>query len=199
MKLLTSVLMAGALFSGSVSVLANTREAPVTTGWSWGVNVDKLSIDKDVAWYNWVDNKAWLIGLSAEHFNSANDFTYTIGVDFVSYDDDASFSQYTNHGYKSSDADGMLLYIEAGNKLRFGARGDSFVNVKVGANTMIGSERGIGNCSNCYSEDINIDGGLYGVVGVGHSFNSFDVSLNFKQYFSGDLDNSIGLKFATTF
>lgn len=199
MTLCKSLFLTAALMATTTSALADTRQNAVTSGWSWGVNIDQLNLDKDAAWYNWVDDKALLIGVSAEHFNSANDFTYTLGVDFVSYDDENGFSQNTNYGRKSSSASGMLIYIEAGNKLRFGNRGENFFNVKVGANSMLGSERSIGNCSNCYSEDINIDGGLYGVVGIGHSFDVFDVALNFKQYFSGDLDNSLGLKFSTTF
>lgn len=201
MKLLPRALITSALLITTLNTYAGSpnQELPATTGWSWGVNVDQLNIGKDAAYVNWVDNKAWLLGLSAEHYSSANNFTVGLGIDFVSYSDENGFKQNTNKGTKSSDASGMLLYVEAGTKLRFGATKDNFFNVKLGANTMTGSERGIGYCTNCYSEDIEIDGGVYGVLGVGHSFSSVDVALNFKQYFSGDLDNSLGIKVSTTF
>jgi hypothetical protein len=64
---------------------------------------------------------------------------------------------------------------------------------------MLASERGISNCSNCYSEDIEIDGGIYGVLGVGQTLGSLDLSVQFQQYLSGDLDNTIRLKLSGAF
>ena len=61
------------------------------------------------------------------------------------------------------------------------------------------SERSISSCSNCYSEDIDIDGGLYGVLGVGHKLGYFDIGLQFHQYFTGDLDNGFRLKLSSSF
>jgi len=37
------------------------------------------------------------------------------------------------------------------------------------------------------------------VLGVGHSFDRFDIGLQFQQYFSGDLDNSLRLRISSSF
>lgn len=195
---LTTTLIAIALFTCSFGALA--AKQPVDDGgWSWSGNIDSMHINKDKAAREYIGDTAVVFGLAAEHYSSSNEFTYALGVNFIAYDDQAGFSQSTNKGRKSSDASGILLYVEAGPRYHFGADGMNFVVVKGGLSTMVSSDRGIGYCTNCYSEKIDVNGGAYGVLGVGHTFNSFDVALNFQQYFSGDIDNSLSIKLSSSF
>jgi hypothetical protein len=75
----------------------------------------------------------------------------------------------------------------------------TFFSVRGGVSGILGSERSISNCRNCYSEDIEIDGGVYGVLGIGQTLGNLDLSLQFQQYFSGDLDNTLRLKLSGAF
>lgn len=167
--------------------------------WNWSANLDSLNMDKKVADREWIDSSATVLGFAGEYFTSANSITYSIGADILFFDDQAPFSQQTNKGEKGSDASGAILFAEIGPQYKLGERGDNYVTVRGGFAAVVDANRSIANCSNCYSEDINIDGGPYGVIGVGHSFQSFSLGLQFRQYFSGDLDNSFGIKISTNF
>lgn len=195
-----STLLSTAILTATFSPLTlAAKEQPEYTGWSWSANVDSLNITKDAASREYIDPNAVVFGFAAEHYTSANEFTYAIGLNFISYDDQYGFSQQTNYGTKKSDASAMMAYVEAGPRYKFGVNGMNFLSIKGGISGIFSSQRGISYCSNCYSEDINVDGGFYGAIGVGHSFDSFDLSLNFHQYFTGDLDNSIGIKLSSSF
>ena len=192
-------LIGATLLCSTLGTAAFAANQPGYDGWSWSGNLDSMRIDKKVAQHEYIGDTALVFGLAAEHYSSTSEYTYAIGFNFVSYDDQVPFTQETNHGRKSSDASGILGYVEFGPRYHVGADGMNFVVVKGGLSGMFSSERGIGYCSNCYSEKIHVDGGLYGVIGIGHSFNSFDLALNFQQYFSGDIDNSLSLKLSSTF
>lgn len=176
------------------------------SGWSWSANVDHLTIDKEVA--NRPDillsQSATAIGFGAEYFTSESEMTYSLGFNYIAYNDNNEFEQYVHDHwngdrYEQSDANAIMVYAEAGPKYRFGVDGMNFVTVRGGFSSIFASSRSISYCDNCYSEDLDIEGGLYGSLGVGHSFNHFDLSLQFQQYFTGDLDNSLRLKISTTF
>jgi hypothetical protein len=125
-------------------------------------------------------------------------------MNFLFYHDNAAFVQYVEDywgdiDYAQSDANALTLFAEYGPKYRFGINNESFVVVRGGATAVLFSERAISGCSNCYAEDIDINGGLYGVLGIGQTLGMLDVSLQFQQYFSGDIDNSFRLKISGTF
>jgi len=149
---LTQATLIGLLsLAGSSLVWAGNDR--VYSGWSWGVNIDQLHISSDVA--NRPDiqlgTTANAFGISAEHFSSDTDMTYTIGVDFISYNDNNPFYYEHDSGrYEQSRADSYLIYGEAGPKIRFGMDDMSFFNVKLGYSDTVGSSRYV-DCG-CYSK-----------------------------------------------
>lgn len=169
------------------------------SGWSWSAHVGTLNIDSKIAKQQGIDDSAWVIGAAAERYSSNSNLTFLIGADFIGYGDNYSFSQNTNKGEKDSDASGAMIYAEFGPKVPFGKDASNYFIAHVGVSGILSSERGISYCENCYSEDIDVTGGLYGVLGVGHSFGNFDLGLQFQQYFSGDLDNSLRLRVSSSF
>lgn len=169
-------------------------------GWSFGLNIDHLTLNAEAA--NRPDiqlrDEADVFGISAEYFTSDSDMTYAVGLNYISYGDNNPFYYEHYDGYyEQSDAQAFMVYGEAGPKFRLGGDGMTFINVKMGLSNIFGSERTT-ECD-CVSEELDLDGGLYGVVGIGRSFGRLDVAVNFQQYFTGDLDNSLGLKFSTSF
>lgn len=192
------LLSLGALLANPT--LAETKaQTPAYSGWSWSAHVGSLNIDSKVARQQGIKSSAWVIGAAAERYSSDSILTFVVGVDLVGYSDNYSFSQETNKGEKDSDASAAMVYAEFGPRLPFGKDNNNYFIAHAGVSGIFSSERGIGNCTNCYSEDIDVKGGLYGVLGVGHTFNNFDLGLQFQQYMTGDLDNSLRLRISTSF
>lgn len=196
-KILTTLSLAALLGAPAIASAAPQEQA--YSGWSWSAHVGNLNIDSDVAKAQGIDDSAWVLGAAAERFSSDSNLTFLIGVDLIGYSDNYSFSQDTNKGEKSSDASAAMVYAEFGPKIHFGKGDSNYFIAHAGISGIFSSERGIGYCSDCYSEKIDVKGGAYGVLGVGHSFSSFDVGLQFQQYFKGDLDNSLRFNISTTF
>lgn len=190
---LTSALVASSVMA------APAPQNQASSGWSWSAHAGNVNIDSKIAKSQGIDDSAWVIGAAAERYSSDSILTYVLGVDFIGYGDNYSFSQDTNKGEKSSDASAVMAYAEFGPKVSFGKDKLNYFIAHAGVSAILSSERGIGYCTNCYSEDIEVDGGLYGVLGVGHSFSRFDVGVQFQQYFSGDLDNSLRLRISSSF
>jgi len=177
-----------------LGLIANT--AAVAGSWNFSLDLDSMNINKDVAEREYIDNKATVVGFAVEYETGKAGIVVGSGIDLILYDDNAGFDQNTNHGNKSSSASGSLLYLEAGPSLHFGAEDKAFFDARLGYGNMIQSDRSIDYCSNCYSENINVDGGFYGTLAIGRLLGDhFALSLEYQQFFSGDLDNSIGLKF----
>lgn len=197
--LLATTTVAAAPYSSS-----NNPNNADYTGWSWAGHVDHVTIDSQAAAEQWIEDTATAIGGTAEYYSSKTENTLVLGVNFLFYRDNAAFAQYVEGywgdvDYTESDANAFMVFAEYGPKYRFGQDNMTFVTVRGGVSGMLFSERAISFCSNCYSEDIDIDGGAYGVLGIGQTLGSLDLSLQFQQYFSGDLDNTVRLKLSGAF
>lgn len=192
------------IFLLGIPCAAMAQQYPATPGWSWSGHVEHMTFDDETAWEQGIADNATAIGFAVERFQNTTENTWSLGMNFIFYNDDDEFAQYVEDywgdvDYQESDANAISVFAEYGPRYRFGADKLSFFTVRGGLSGMLYSERGIGNCSDCYSEDIDIDGGLYGLVGIGRSTSSIDWSLQFQQYFSGDIDNVIRLKISGTF
>ena len=206
-SLLTSCILGTSLLASIAFAAAPGNTNPNNadyTGWSWSGHVDHVTIDSEAAAEQWINDNATAVGGAAEYYSSKSESTLVLGASVLFYRDNAEFAQYVEDywgdvGYTESDANAFMVFAEYGPKYRFGQDNMSFFTVRGGVSGMLYSERAISSCSNCYSEDIDIDGGVYGVLGVGQTLGSLDLSLQFQQYFSGDLDNTIRLKLSGAF
>jgi len=176
----------------------------VQSGWSWSGFVEQVTLDEVVAAREGVDNTASAIGFAGERYTSDTNMTLSLGMSLLLYDDNNEFIQYVHDNwgdsrYEESSASAVMVFADYGPKLRFGIDNRNFVMVRGGASRIFGSERSIGFCSNCYTEEIDVDGGAYGVLGLGRTLGNFDISLQFQQYFTGDLDNTLRLKISGAF
>lgn len=201
-------LLASALLATSVSALAaspSNQPNANYTGWSWSGHVDHITFDKQAAAAQFIEDTATAVGGAAEYYSSTSENTLSLGINVLFYRDNAAFGQYVEDywygdvDYEESDANAFMLFAEYGPKYRFGQDNMTFVTVRGGISGILASERSISNCSNCYAEDIEIDGGVYGVIGIGQTIGRLDLGLQFQQYFSGDIDNSLRLKLSGAF
>jgi hypothetical protein len=203
-SLLTRCLLGASLLTATAAFANNNPNNADYTGWSWSGHVDHVTIDTQAASEQWIEDTATAIGGAAEYYSSKTENTLVLGANILFYRDNAEFSQYVEDywgdvDYTESDANAFMLFAEYGPKYRFGQNNMSFVTLRGGVSGILGSERSISNCSNCYSEDIDINGGVYGVLGIGQTLGSLDLCLQFQQYLSGDLDNTLRLKLSGAF
>jgi hypothetical protein len=204
----TSLLALSFTSFATTALAATPSNRPAANGymsnWSWSGHLDHVNIDSEAAWLQGIDDGATALGFAAERYTNTSEMTLSLGASILFYNDNDEFAQYVRDSwgdvdYTESSANALMVFAEYGPKYRFGADNLSFFTVRGGASAILGSERSISNCSNCYAEDIEIDGGIYGVLGVGQTMGSLDWSLQFQQYFSGDLDNVIRLKLSGAF
>lgn len=169
--------------------------------WSWAVGIEQLNLDKASAADAKVGDAATGLSFEAEYYFRAN-YTVSFGAVLLNYDDKAKFTALTKNQSSgkvensSSEASAMPLYAEIGYKRFVATEVPIYTTLRAGYSVFAGSEREIPNCTNCPSEDVDIDGGLYAVAGVGARFGQrWALGLNYKQHFTGDVDNSVGLTF----
>lgn len=163
--------------------------------WAFNIGLEQVSIDKEQAFSAdaQIDDSALSLHFEGEYFFHSH-YSVTLGLAFLQYDDLASFNQDTTGGNKSSDASAMPVYGELGYKRFFGPNDKVYLTTRAGVSVVLASERSISNCSNCYEEDIEIDGGFYGMLGAGMRLGqTWALGLHYKNYFSGDIENAVGL------
>ncbi|HEX7026213.1 MAG TPA: hypothetical protein VF268_03160 [Gammaproteobacteria bacterium] len=171
--------------------------------WSFGGYVESMSLNPRVAAREGVDDTAWALGFNADYF-SDNLMSASLGSALVMYDDNREFRQQVEviGGFDdgdvrtaSSDASAILIYADLGPRLTFGVNESAYFSAKAGFSTFFASERSIGSCSDCYSEDIDIDGGMYVKAALGRSFERVSIGFVYSQYLDDDKGVSDGIQF----
>ena len=193
-----------ALMLGTQAVVA--EEIEKNQGWSFGANLAVVNLDSKVAAQEGVDDAAWSIDASAIY--TKDHWVTSLGLGYLGYDDNREFTQrvegdgWFNDGdisTESSDAGAVTGYVATGYEWKFGADQDLTVLAQVGYTHLFSSERSIDYCRNCYSEDIDIDGGVYAKVAATKDMGPITLGVFVQQYLSGDIDNAFGLQLTTQF
>jgi hypothetical protein len=154
------------------------------------------SIDGVVARREGIGSRGWgVLAGGGLKLNKLAGIGAEITVQYVS--DNESFTQLTNQGTFSS----TTTLVDAAPYLALRAPlGDSF---SVGANggySLIFGSRTIENCINCFSEDLNVDGGLYvePVAYIGKS-GGFQFGASLRHYLGGDMKNMFMIRLVKPF
>ncbi|WP_440902998.1 outer membrane beta-barrel protein [Catenovulum sp. SX2] len=165
-------------------------------------SVGSIGIDKTVAFFEGIGDSATSIRFGYE--DQTGNFVWGVGVSGLLYDDEEKFSQQVENSWsgkqssESSDADAFGVYGEIGYRHAFNETiSATFMG---GYDFTITSERGISNCSNCYSEDIDVSAGLYVAPRLDIQFNeSFLMQLSYQNYLSGDLSSGLMVTFGYSY
>lgn len=183
------------------------QEAEGMSGdWSFSGSVGQASFDSDSALQEGVDDSAWVLGVSGDYIQ--NNWVSSVGVDIVFYDDNQKFSQEVegtgiiNNGDRStetSSASGGIIYVASGYQWLHGEEQNVALRLQGGFGLMTFSERSIGSCTNCYSEDIDIDGGLFIKASALRSGESVSVGGYIQQYVGDGINTVIGITIASSF
>lgn len=196
----------------AASVAATTNVfAQVNTSapgeWRYGIGLGAVNIDKEIAEEELIDSSALFVGLYADY--RKNRWLTSIGMDFIVYDDSAEFFQTVegnglfNDGdisTESSDANALLAHVATGYEWLFTEQQDVAVLLQAGYGHVFGSERAIPNCSNCRTESIDVDGGVFAKAAVTKDAERFTFGVYAQQFLTGDgFSNTLGLAFSTKF
>lgn len=137
-----------------------------------------------------------------------NDWVTSLGVDIIFYDDNNEFSQDVigdglfndgEHSRESSSAMGFLLSAASGYQWVFGKENKAALQLQGGFSAMLSSERSISNCSDCRSEDIDIDGGAFVRAKLLGTGSTIKYGLVLTQYVNGDLGTAVGFQIGSDF
>lgn len=196
------VILATLISASSLSAFAQEEETPSPGSWEFGIGIGHANIDQEAARSEFIDDGALNFSLTAMYLK--NNWMTTLGTEIISYDDDASFSQdvtspFFGDSTEDSSATGILFTGAFGYRWTYQENDAASTYLQAGASFMIDSSRGIDNCSNCYSEDIDIEGGGFIRGGVHYSWNAVGLGIEYTQFMSGDLDNTIMLHLTTSF
>lgn len=168
--------------------------------WLFNFTYENVSINQDVADDEFIDSSAGAFNLDGEYFFN-DEISSALGIGFIRYDDNNSFKQATESVYggdretSSSSATGIPLYVDVGYTRFSDTALPIYMTVRGGYAFMLASERSIGSCTDCHSEDIDVNTGAFGLVGFGVNLHRyFSLGLYYKNYLSGDVEDAVGLK-----
>ena len=196
-----TAILATLLTISSVS-LAEEAQSPQATTHSWYAGLGRISFDETTARQEGVDSSANFFRAGWEMEQSTG-LIVGAGFGYYEYSDNRSFSQRTEDNFgnienSDSDASALSLYGEVG----YGKSYGKVVNLDIigGLEQFFSSERSIPNCSDCESQDIDINAGFY----IKPRFrivaeNGFTFTLSYQNYISGDTSSSISATFGATY
>lgn len=187
----------------SLSAAAQEADAPAVyqfEAWSFAGRVYLDQVDTVKADKEGIKDSVTTLQLAGDY--NSQTWKTSLWLDILMYNDERAFSQWvegtgwTNNGdisQESSSASGMTLGVATGPQWVFGANNNNVAYVQGGFDAMIRSTREIASCSNCYSEDININGGALVVSGVEHHGENWFFGANLRHHLSGDFKTGFGL------
>ncbi|WP_299267471.1 hypothetical protein [uncultured Psychrosphaera sp.] len=173
-------------------------------GWSMNVNLGLASINSDLNSQGLGDS-ASVFGLS---FDQLNENKYlSIFAERVSFEDDYSFSQDvvitsgyggSSNGTEKSEASALSIGGAYGFAW-FVNENKSMLYAQGGVNLLLDATRGIPNCSDCYEEDLDVSGGLFGRVGANIFIDNIILGVYSSLALSGDVESNFGIKLGFQF
>lgn len=188
----------------SMSTFAqNVMETPVVdnlTGWTFAGRVYFDQLDTAQATTEGVKDSLSTLQLAADY--NTPTWKSTLWLDILMYSDERPFSQWvegtgwSNSGdvsQKKSSASGIMIGAATGPQWVFGADQNVVAYVQGGLDVMVRSTREIAACSNCYSEDINLDGGAVVISGLERHGENWIFGANLRHHLSGDFKTGFGL------
>ncbi|WP_199608841.1 hypothetical protein [Flocculibacter collagenilyticus] len=206
-KTVLALLLSTAFASGQVHAEQDSSvEHDLSGEWGFTVTASAIGIDSEAAAKEGISDSAYTIGLTMDYVK--NSWITTFGFDLAVYDDENEFSQDVvgtglyNDGdreTKSSSANGAIFSIASGYQKLYGENQDTAVNMQAGFSIVGFSERSISTCTDCRSEDIDIDGGAFVKLSAVKSGEKFSVGAYIQQYISGDLGTAVGVQIGSRF
>ncbi|WP_028885090.1 porin family protein [Teredinibacter turnerae] len=158
------------------------------------LSIGQVSFDSELAAREGVDDSALYVVAGWEGRYRSN-LIVGAGISLYDYSDNEAFEQLTesswggNERNSSSSATAYNLYGELGYGVDLAPTVS--LDLLAGYEMVLSSERSISYCSDCYSEDIEIDSGLF--VAPRLRFKPWEhwvIALSYQSYLTGDVESS---------
>ena len=197
-RLSLSLMLSVSLLLAPVLSQANPTDQE-RTFWDLGFDLGSVTLDSAEAEAQGVEDGAGVVAVTA-NYNRAQ-WLISLGLDVVVYEDTESFTVIVRDTFgdefkADSDASGVVLSAAAGPQWYFGSDQQINLFAQAGLAAMVKSEREISQCSDCPSQDIELDAGPFVMAGANYYFNKFGIGLLAHQYLSGDLNSSLRVRFS---
>ncbi len=202
---LTFILFVNNNAAANQKIFSNTNDPHIESATNrmansngWFFSGGYFTLDTANADAELIDDEAFAISFGWEGHD--NSFVYGLGISGLFLSDNDSFSQVVESNFggvttASSTADSFGIFGEVGYSHAFNSSNNSFE--LLGGFEFTSASRSIANCSNCYSEDINLDSGLYIKPRIRfYGDNGFIFSIAYQHYLSGDIDGGVSLRFS---
>jgi len=187
-----------------LSFVSNAEDSDQTyvntpQGWSMNVNLGLVSINSDLSSQGLGDSGS-VFGLS---FDKLDENKYlSLFVERVTFDDEYSFTQdvvvtssYSGSSNATEKSEASALSIGGAYGLAwFVNENKSMLYAQGGVNLLVDATRGIPNCSNCYEEDLDVSGGVFGRVGANIFADNIVLGVYSSFALSGDVESNFGVK-----
>jgi hypothetical protein len=190
---ITNFALIAALTTACSTVMADEKIPESPGSWNFEGSFEFVGLDSDSAAQEGIKDSANAIGFYANYLKQ--DWLTSLRGSYIIYSDEAEFSQLVEHvgGFDhsetkraSSEADALTFGVAFGRRWQLGSQANTDGVLQLGFDQVFGSDRSISNCSNCYSEDIDIDGGVFVQGGIRHNFQSFSAGVSVTRYLTGD-------------
>lgn len=171
---------------------------------AYSVAVDFISIDSDFAASAGLSDSVAALQLAGA-YRFSKYFSASLGVGLFKLDDQNQFSQFVvdDEGFvrvEDSDTRGSTFFGEVSFSNTVTSRSSVLYAIGLGAATITKARRTISRCESCDATEFDLDGGGYALASLGGKFNNNSAfGLTARQYFSGDLENSLVLWWQSSF
>ncbi len=165
---------------------------------SYSVALNFISLDSDVTTSAGLSDSVIALQLAgANRFSKY--FSASLGIGIFELDDENQFSQVVvdDDGFvrvEDSETRGTSFFGEISFSNTVTSRSSFVYAVGVGAARITKASRTISRCDSCDTTEFDFEGGGYALASVGGKFTDNSAfGLTGRQYFSGDLENSLVL------
>ncbi len=161
----------------------------------------RIGIDEEVALQEGIEDTATYFRFGWE--GQSDQVIYGAGLSGYLYSDNDGFSvlveDYSGDvSSAGSDANAFNFYGEAGYSYDLSA--NAFFDIIGGMELVLISERGVSNCTDCPSEDIDVGSGLFVAPRFRLMANSgFTFAISYIQYLTGDTESALTANFGWTY
>lgn len=179
----------------SSSVLAEAPAKPNDISGFYGA-IGTVNFDAKSSFENHIGDSATYFKLGWEQHKE--EWIWGAGISSYFYSDKASFTNNTTDGTKSSEASAINGYLEGGYK--YTVNKNVSLSIMAGYEQVFSSNRGIGMCKGCDSEDIDISAGLYIQPRATYLWdNDWYATASYSSYLGGDVESALFLTVGVLF
>lgn len=169
------------------------------TFWDLGFELGGISLDSAEAEAQGVEDGAGVLAFLANYHRAQ--WLISLGLEIIAYEDTENFTVIVRDSFgdeyrADSDASGIVLSAAAGPQWYLGSDQEINLFTQLGLAAIVNSEREISRCSDCPSQDIELDAGPYVAAGASYYFNNFGIGLVAQTYLSGDFNSSLRIRFS---